>query len=123
MKAENNTTDHSRTIRFHDLPQNQSGLTELTVRINYVGDSTATNGIALDHVVVPAIISAFHPQTIVIKEVGTMPAAVAYLKRKEKLIESRWKGKVKTAIGLVDDGCVHVELIGNFGQTIDLSGF
>lgn len=53
--------DHNRTLHFTELPQfrGDAGLpTEMKVACNYVGNSSAANGIQIDHVVMPMILGS-----------------------------------------------------------------
>lgn len=62
MKAENETTDHNRTIKLTQIPSPDVSSMEIT--INYVhGDNEQGRiykAVALDNIVIPAIISALN---------------------------------------------------------------
>lgn len=68
MKAENQTTGHNRTIRFTDIPSDndpghKNDVRELLVHIKCVEnheEGVVFQAIALDHVVIPAIIQAIN---------------------------------------------------------------
>lgn len=56
MKAENKTTGHNRIIRFTDIPSEGNLPREMEVEIRYVGESNGAKGIALDNIIIPAIL-------------------------------------------------------------------
>ena len=65
MKAENKTTNHNRTIKITGLPQeHHDDLTELEITTNYKtipnDGNVVSKAIALDKIVIPAIIEALN---------------------------------------------------------------
>lgn len=64
MKAQNETTGHSRTLHLTGLKGGDlTELTELTIQISYVDDdvsSRLSKALTLDHEVIPAIIMALN---------------------------------------------------------------
>ena len=67
MKIENNT-NHSRTLVVTNIPKKHpNDLDTLTITISYVDDNTGSRlykAIALDHHVIPAIISAINKSVV-----------------------------------------------------------
>ena len=63
MKAENTTTPHNRVIKITDIPKHPDFTnlpTELEIHINYSGNSSASKGIILDSIIIPAILKGLN---------------------------------------------------------------
>lgn len=63
MNAENKTTPHNRTIRLTNIPLGQHCRhSEMQIKISYVESDGARIdlAVALDHVIIPAIIDAIN---------------------------------------------------------------
>lgn len=66
-----------------------------------------------------------NPQTLVLREFGTMTAAQKWAKKIEArfdaVLDRGNESKLSTACNEVDEGCVQVELIGDLGKHLYLA--
>lgn len=70
---------------------------------------------------------AKNPQTLVLREFGTMPAAQKWASKVQAKLDGTGvmnrgnESKLVTACNEVDEGCVQVELIGDLGKHLYLA--
>lgn len=78
------TRNHgSRTMTVHNLPKkHKSDVGELTIKVDYTGSGNALKGIALDHIIIPAIVDGLNRERL--------PADALEAIAKRKAAAAKW---------------------------------